>query len=132
MANNRADRELCRLPELDAIAFRVSEPAEAAVVVLFALAVHGNACGRQLVKKRVKIIDFEVDHDRLRGGEVIRLAREKRERSGSTLIIRLQYEGTMRKGEAEMVGVPSLRDLGFSARKNAPPRAVTLGMGFSL
>src|SRR5215469_10360551 len=70
-AGERAPRaklstSLCRLPELDAVPFRVPDPAEAAVVaVVLAFGIDADAGGGELVEQGVEVIDAKVHHELL-------------------------------------------------------------------
>src|SRR5262249_32869779 len=54
-----------RLPQLDAVAFRVHDPAEAAVLALVDLCVDSCAGRPQRGEQRVQVVDAEVDHEGL-------------------------------------------------------------------
>src|SRR5437588_831416 len=55
-----------RLPQLDAIAFGVRDPAETAVLGVLALGIDVRPRGPQRFQYPVQVIDDVVDHDRLR------------------------------------------------------------------
>lgn len=50
------------LPEFDRVSFRVDDPGEAAVDLVFALAVDFDAGSTQLIEKRAEVVDAIVDH----------------------------------------------------------------------
>ncbi len=50
------------LPEFDAVAFGVGNPAEAAVVAVFAVGIDGDACGGELGEEFVEVVDAVVNH----------------------------------------------------------------------
>src|SRR5207237_1174577 len=77
------------LPELDAIAFRIGDPRELSVVVLFALRIDRHALGCQRLEQRVEIVDAVVEHERLRRrAEVARVAWKDRPDGDAVLVAR--------------------------------------------
>src|SRR5882757_7324700 len=59
---------LQRLPEFEAIALWIGDPGEAAIGVVFAVRVDGDAGGSKLDEESVEIIDTVVDHCGLSAG----------------------------------------------------------------
>jgi hypothetical protein len=77
--NTMLDEETSqRLEQLDAVVFGVSDPGEAAVVVVFALLDH-DTCGRQLCQELVDVGDAVVDFHRVPLGRQCGCGRLNRE-----------------------------------------------------
>src|SRR5207253_9281573 len=67
-----------RLPELDLVAVRIDEPAEASVLVLLDLADDLGAAEMHLTERTVEIVDDEIEHEfALRRREVIGVCRKR-------------------------------------------------------
>ena len=51
-----------RLPELDAISFRVGEPAKLSEVIGFAFWIDGDTFGYQAVQQTIEVVHLEIEH----------------------------------------------------------------------
>src|SRR6478736_6805294 len=73
-----------RLPQLDAIAVRIHDPAELAILAFVDLRIDLHASATQCRKQRMQIIDTEIHHERLVARlEVVRVLRERHPERGS-------------------------------------------------
>src|SRR5205807_10403022 len=67
-----------RFPELDAVAFGIHDPGEAAVIVVLALGVNFDAFAAELRQQSIEVVHAIVDHETgLAGVEVFGVAREE-------------------------------------------------------
>src|SRR5262245_8358457 len=74
------------LPQLDAVAFRVREPCESAIVVLLDL-LHGHAVAAKFRQHPVQIRNAVIVHERRpRGAEIVRVLGKNRPDSAASLI----------------------------------------------
>src|SRR6185437_2343559 len=107
-----------RLPQFDARAFGVGDPAEAAEVALVDAFVHFDAIDTQLRQQCVEIVDAEVDHVRLRArAEVAGVGGERRPQgvAGALFVFVETDAAPLLGGEAEVFRVPG-RQCGGVAR----------------
>ncbi len=99
------------LPQLDAVAFGVHDPAELAVRFFLNLLVDLDAGGAELGEHRVQIFDAEVDHERgLARLEVLRVGGERRpdeQGAGISLGGERRFAVLVRR-EPEVFAVPGL------------------------
>ena len=68
-----------RLPKLDAIPFRIGDPAKLPEVVALAIWVDGDAFGDQTIEQTIQVVDLEIEHGFLRRREVGIVVLEKGE-----------------------------------------------------
>src|SRR6059058_3933777 len=107
---------LWRFPQLDAIAFRVHDPGEAAVIGVFTLGIDPDACLAKRAQQRVQVGDAVIDHEsRAAGAEVAGVFGKCRPGS-SALLAAFQFAPTesspltMRLAlDAEMLFIPAVQ-----------------------
>ena len=98
-----------RLPKLDAISFRIGDPAELSKVVAFAFWIDGDAFLNQTVQQTVQIVYLEIDHRFLRRREVGIVLFEKGEDDPSLLRGGRKHVESAGVQQAEMLFVPLIQ-----------------------
>src|SRR5947208_1864013 len=74
-----------RLPKLDAISFRVAEPAKLSEIIAFAFGIDGDTFGDQTVQHSIEVIHLEIDHGLLCGRKICIVVFEEGEDDPSAL-----------------------------------------------
>jgi hypothetical protein len=97
-----------RLPKLDAISFRVGDPAELSEVIAFAFWIDGDTFGYQTVQHSIEVIHLEIDHCFLCRRKVCILLFEQGEDDLSVLRRSRKRERSLGLYETDMPLVPAI------------------------
>lgn len=74
-----------RLPKLDAVSFRVGDPAKLSKIIALAIWIDGDTFACQTVQQTIQVVHLEIDHCFLRRREVVIVLLEKGEDDPSVL-----------------------------------------------
>src|SRR5271154_1044596 len=99
------------LPKLDAISFRIGEPAKLSEVIAFALWIDSDTFGYQTVQQTIQVVHLEIEHGFLCRREIGIVRFEKGEDDVTALLRGRKRKSSVGLQQTEMLLVPLIQSL---------------------
>src|SRR5579862_525642 len=119
-----------RLPEFDAVALWIGEPAETAVVVSVAFRIDDNPRGGELVQHGIEVVHLEIQHGGLGGWEIIGRPREESDSDRGSLRFAFERKAADRTWNAKVLFVPSIESFRIIGAQKGTAEPSDLGHVF--